>query len=152
MFLGLPELTEYHLMNNKRYILTNDSEKKVKLWELETGKCVHKFSEPFNAVKQLLSEKFDLIGSKQNPIPNTWMSIDLRLGVSNITKIANGLQSLTIQLEEDKWIKGIVNKQLSDVVSKLESKEENKDNQILVEGPPSNLGLNLIHRVFFKAK
>jgi len=36
---GLPWITEYHILRNKRYILTNTSEndKIVNLWSLETG-------------------------------------------------------------------------------------------------------------------
>ena len=52
---GLPEINEYHLMNNKRYVLTNNSEKKVQLWEVDSGKVVHEFTEPFADVKNLLS-------------------------------------------------------------------------------------------------
>jgi|688.fasta_scaffold125328_2 hypothetical protein len=46
-------------MNNKRYVLTNDSEKRVQLWEVDSGKIVHEFKEPFADVKELLSEKYD---------------------------------------------------------------------------------------------
>jgi hypothetical protein len=57
--VGLPEMCDYHLMNNKRYLLvkTKDPET-AELWELETGRCLHKFSEPFNQVKDRLS-KYD---------------------------------------------------------------------------------------------
>ena len=34
-------------MNNKRYVLTNDTEKNVQLWEIDTGKCVKTFRESF---------------------------------------------------------------------------------------------------------
>lgn len=44
LFQGLPHMTEYHVMNNKRYCLTNDSANNVQLWELDTLKCVHKFN------------------------------------------------------------------------------------------------------------
>ena len=42
--IGLPEMSEYHLMNNKRYVLVGDKAQNAKLWELETGKCVKKFT------------------------------------------------------------------------------------------------------------
>ena len=37
-------MSEYHLMNNKRYVLVGDKAQNAKLWELETGKCVKKFT------------------------------------------------------------------------------------------------------------
>lgn len=42
--IGLPEMSEYHLMNNKRYVLVGDKAQNAELWELETGKCVKKFT------------------------------------------------------------------------------------------------------------
>ena len=45
-------------MNNKRYVLTKDKTNQSELWELETGKCLQKFKEPFAEVKEKLS-KFD---------------------------------------------------------------------------------------------
>jgi hypothetical protein len=59
LILGLPEMSEYHLMNNKRYVLIGDKAQQAELWEIETGKCVHKFKEPFNSAKELLSSKYD---------------------------------------------------------------------------------------------
>lgn len=52
-------MCDYHLMNNKRYLLvkTKDPET-AELWELETGRCLNKFSESFNQVKDRLS-KYD---------------------------------------------------------------------------------------------
>lgn len=55
-------------------------------------------------------------------------------------------------MEEDKWIKGVVNTQICDVPSKLERKEEIKDYENAKDASYSNLGLNLIQRVFHKAK
>ena len=74
-------MSEYHLMNNKRYVLVGDKAQNAELWELETGKCVKKFTQPFNAAKELLS-KFDQQNTKENPLPPSWLTIDLRLGVS----------------------------------------------------------------------
>ena len=41
--LGLPELSEFQMMNNKRFVLTNNSAKQAELWEIETGQLVHQF-------------------------------------------------------------------------------------------------------------
>jgi WD40 repeat protein len=78
---GLPEMCDYHLMNNKRYVLVKDKEQHSQLWEIETGKCVQSFTQPFNEVKELLAA-YDQVHTKENPVPPTWLSIDLRLGVS----------------------------------------------------------------------
>ena len=72
-------------MNNKRYVLTNDSDKNVSLWEIDTGKCVKSFREPFSQVQKLLTSNYDQIHSKKNPLPQSWMSVDIRLGVSRKT-------------------------------------------------------------------
>lgn len=41
-------MNEFHLMNNKRYVLIGDKAQHAELWELETGKCVKKFAQPFS--------------------------------------------------------------------------------------------------------
>lgn len=37
---GLPWITEYYVLKNKRYILTHSSDKQVQLWSTESGKVV----------------------------------------------------------------------------------------------------------------
>ena len=37
---GLPWITDYQILNNKRYILTNNSDKKAQLWSTESGKVI----------------------------------------------------------------------------------------------------------------
>jgi hypothetical protein len=37
---GLPWITDYHVLNNKRYILTQNSIKRPQLWSVESGKPV----------------------------------------------------------------------------------------------------------------
>jgi len=51
---GLPWLVDYHIMNNKRYVLTVDSSKKVQLWECDTGRCIQEYTKTFSQVKKLL--------------------------------------------------------------------------------------------------
>lgn len=51
IILGLPWIVDYHMMNNKRYVLTVDSAKVVKLWECETGKCIQEYTKKFSEVK-----------------------------------------------------------------------------------------------------
>lgn len=44
---GLPHMTDYHMMNNKRYLLTNNSASECQLWELDSAKMVNTFVQPF---------------------------------------------------------------------------------------------------------
>jgi hypothetical protein len=69
-------------MNNKRYVLVKTkAPETAELWELETGRCLQKFSEPFADVKERLA-KYDQHGTKDAPQPASWCTVDLRLGVS----------------------------------------------------------------------
>lgn len=62
-------MTEFYTLNNKRYVLTNDTANNVQLWELDSLKCVHKFNQPFEKAKKLLTENYDLVYSKEKPLP-----------------------------------------------------------------------------------
>ena len=113
---GLPWITDYHVLRNKRFILTSNSspeDNKVELWSVESGQVVKTWkSKTFPQVQKIISEEFDVKAtievplppstSKQaqqqtvtNPaIPHSWFSVDIRVG------------SLTIHLDEDTWQKG----------------------------------------------
>ncbi|CDW87994.1 UNKNOWN [Stylonychia lemnae] len=106
---GLPWITEYHILKNKRYILTNTSEndKVVNLWSLENGKIIKTWTQKtFQQVISIVSKQYDLnltTGSgssssfkKPDIIPQQWFSCDIKLG------------SVTIHLDEDNWLKGNV--------------------------------------------
>lgn len=56
---------------------------------------------------------------------------------------------MTLTLEDDKWMKGVVNTGLTDVPTML-TQDPNASEKI-VQDSFSNLGLNLVHRVFHKA-
>lgn len=92
---GLPHITDYHIMNNKRFVLTKDSSNAIQLWQLDTCKCIHTFNQSWDAAKKLLSESYDLTSDKAK-IPSSWMNVDIRLG------------SLTINMEENYWNKAVV--------------------------------------------
>jgi hypothetical protein len=55
---------------------------------------------------------------------------------------------ITLTLEDDKWIKGIVNSKTTDVPAMMNS--EPQDSQKIIQDSFSNLGLNLVYRVFHK--
>ena len=40
---GLPKLIEYHMMNNKRFVLTQDEQKHVQLWKLDELSLAREF-------------------------------------------------------------------------------------------------------------
>ena len=105
MIGGLPKLVDYHIMNNKRFVLTVDERGLVQLWQAETGNCVKEFpNQKFSSVKAHLSDLYDMKHSKESPLPGTWMSVDIKLG------------SLTIHMEDTNWAKGQVDRHKSDVV------------------------------------
>lgn len=133
-------------MNNKRYVLTKDRGNQTELWELETGQCLQKFSEPFSEVKEKLN-KFDQVHTKENPLPPTWLTVDLRLGVSAVN-INLWFQSVTLTLEDDKWMKGIVNTTTTELPALMA--ENPNDKNIIKQDRFMNLGLNLVQRVFHK--
>lgn len=75
-------------MNNKRYILTADSDKQVDLMEADTGQVIHTFTNyTFANAKKYLTDQFDLIHSKEKPLPQSWMNLDIKLGVSTTSII-----------------------------------------------------------------
>lgn len=92
-------------MANKRFVLTVDEVGLVQLWQLDTLECAMTFpNEPFNRVKERLNQ-FDMRHSPQTPLPQSWMTCDIRLG------------SLTLNLEDRSWNKGMVDDNRSNVVA-----------------------------------
>ena len=62
---GLPQITEYHILKNKRYILTNSTDPQIaaNLWSLETGKIVKTWkNEKYENVKQFVNNHYDIGG------------------------------------------------------------------------------------------
>ena len=117
-------------MNNKRYILTVDSEKNVILWEANSGRIIKEFSQEFPQVKKLLTEQYDQIHSKENPLPHSWFTVDINTG------------SLTIILEEDKWMKGVVTDDHNmEVILSSDSQQSSKRSDQKI-----NLGVQLLQR------
>ena len=53
MNLGLPKLVDYHIMNNKRFVLTANEEGLAQLWQADTAECVKSFgTKKFQTVKE----------------------------------------------------------------------------------------------------
>ena len=87
---GLPWITDFHILKNKRYILTNSTEgdKKQQLWSMETGQVVKTWQQKtFQQVVKIMNDEYDLQTNnaiekkKQSPIPATWFTADIKLGV-----------------------------------------------------------------------
>ena len=71
----------------------------MQLWQAETGNCVKEFpSQKFASVRDHLSDVYDMKHSKENPLPGSWMSVDIRLG------------SLTVHMEDQSFARGLVDK------------------------------------------
>lgn len=83
---GLPWITDYHILKNKRYILTSssESEKTVDLWSLDSGTIVKSWKQKtLQQVVQIISAEYDLkSGDSKLKIPSSWFTTDIKLGVS----------------------------------------------------------------------
>ena len=123
---GLPHITEYHVMNNKRFVLTKDTQQTVQLWQLDSAKCIHTFNQPWDECKKLLSEMYDL-KSEKGKLPSSWMTVDVKLGCLNVT------------LEENYWNKASVPHGKTDLDSLLHGKDSPDDTEV-------NLGLELLKK------
>lgn len=83
---GLPWITDYYILKNKRYILTNsaESENKVHLWSMDTGKVIKTWKQKtFQQVAKIINE-FDLDTTKHDgkpQVPYSWFTCDIKLGV-----------------------------------------------------------------------
>ena len=82
----MPHITEYHILNNKRFVLTKDTADCVQLWQLDTCKCIHTFNQTWEASKKLLRETYDMQSDKYK-IPSSWMTVDAKLGVSSFISL-----------------------------------------------------------------
>jgi len=100
---GLPSITEYHILRNKRYIVTNNSVGKPQLWNLEKGKLIKTYnSKSFEDLKTSIATKYDL-QDNQTPFPMGWFSVDIKLGC------------LTLHLDEENWNKCTVSEMATNV-------------------------------------
>jgi hypothetical protein len=61
-------MVDYHIMNNKRFVLTKDNAKTVQLWQADTCEMVNEYTQDFEHVKKTL-EAYDLKHSKETPLP-----------------------------------------------------------------------------------
>ena len=70
-------------MNNKRYVLTSNCIEEVELWELDSARVVKKFDRTFQSARDWLSDLYDMAHSRECPLPQSWVSFDIKLGVSS---------------------------------------------------------------------
>ncbi len=49
---------------------------------MDTCKCIHTFQQSWENTKKLLAEGYDLVATKENPLPQPWMRVEIKLGVS----------------------------------------------------------------------
>ena len=58
---GLPWLTEYHILKNKRYVVTNNVEGTAQLWAIDQGKLIKTYhSQSFSQVKAIMDLHYDV--------------------------------------------------------------------------------------------
>ena len=72
-FSGKPALVRYHVLNNKRYVLTQDSEGVVAKWDVLTG-VKHSVIGPVSSFDEEIKNHFQFIF-----VPS-WFSVDLKTG------------------------------------------------------------------------
>ena len=64
---GLPWITDYYILKNKRYILTqncqnpSEIERKIHLWSMDTGTVIKSWkSKTFQQVAKILNDSYDI--------------------------------------------------------------------------------------------
>ena len=54
---GLPWITEYHMMKNKRYVVTDNSQGQPQIWSIDHAKLVKTYSaKNFEQVKKMMEQ------------------------------------------------------------------------------------------------
>ena len=80
------------MLNNKRYILTQNSIKRPQLWSVENGRPVKEWqTKTYQQVAQMLQNEYDLqpkTTEKSNTsasataiVPKSWFTVDIKIGV-----------------------------------------------------------------------
>lgn len=84
----------------------------------------------------MLTSVYDISHSKERPLPQTWASVDIKLG------------SLTVHLDDDKWHKGEADSIQVDVLGAMKTlgnkNTEDYIRNITQEGEKINLGQTLL--------
>lgn len=66
---GLSWITDYHMLKNKRYIITNNSQNQPQVWNIDSCKLIKTYqSKTFQQVIQLMDNRYDL-QPNQAPYP-----------------------------------------------------------------------------------
>lgn len=125
---GLPQITQYHMLKSRRYILTHDTEKKSQLWSLDTLKPAHDWTGvKFDIVKEQVAKYDNYLNRAGLITPN------VDLGV------------LKVSIDMNKWDKSIIDDRDSNVLTKM-GLEEPKEG--LKRGQEICLGSQLIKNAF----
>lgn len=58
---GLPWITEYHMLKNKRYIITKNSQNLCQVWNIDQAKLIKTYqSKSFDQVVKMMDSRYDL--------------------------------------------------------------------------------------------
>mmetsp|Transcript_11822 Transcript_11822/g.19982 ORF Transcript_11822/g.19982 Transcript_11822/m.19982 type:complete len:893 (-) Transcript_11822:38-2716(-) len=129
-----PAIVEYHILRNKRYIITRDLQGTPALWNVNKGQLIKQYnSKSFEQVKRLMDTKYD-IPADQTPYPPSWFSVDIKLGC------------LSIHLDEDNWQKCKVSEMQTNIQWMLNTPSMDNSQQINydMEERLINLGHDLV--------
>lgn len=100
------------------------------MWQLDNLKLVKTFDgQRFNDVKEML-RSYDMVHSRQNPLPQGWMQLDIRLG------------NLSLTMEESNFMKAEVDADQSNAVKRMEEVKSDEDDQ--GDKKRINLGQDLV--------
>ena len=110
---GTSSLKQYHILNDKRYIVTKDTEENVCVWDVLQAKKIESLGKENyeNAIKQ--RQRFI-------SVPN-WFSVDLKLGLLTINLEDNDWSSAWVNFKDmdSNHVRGTQNIDLSDAKSKI---------------------------------
>ena len=123
-------------MKNKRYLITNNSQKTPQVWSIDTCKLIKTYkSKTFDQVKSMMDNKYDL-KPDQTPYPYSWFAVDIKLGC------------LQVHLEDDNWPKCTVSEMQTNIQLMMSSHMMDQASTINydIEEKQINLGVQLVTR------
>jgi hypothetical protein len=134
----MPWITDYHMLKNKRYIITKNSHHLCQVWNVDEAKLVKTYqSKSFDQVVKMMDSRYDL-QPNQTPYPYSWFAVDIKLGC------------LTIHLDEDNWSKCNVSEMMTNVELMMSSHIMDQGSKINydIEEKQINLGRKLVYQMF----
>lgn len=135
---GLPWITDYHILKNKRYIITKNSNNLCQIWNVDEGRLVKSYhSKSFEQLLRIMETRHDL-QPNQTPFPPSWFSVDIKIGC------------LSIHLDDDNWNKCSVSEMSTNVELMIGNHLMDQGSKVNydIEEKQINLGRKLVLQEF----